>query len=86
MAENINEKIEDKNEEEFINDLKEKIKVIIEQTAIKVNGSALNYMVKQKKWIPETSLSEAEKFFSEKIPTVLSEEASKKIYSDLGLN
>ncbi len=78
--------IQEKSEIELIEDLKEKINTKIIEIIIKVNKSALNYMAKEKKWIGETNLSEANTFFLEKIPIVLSTEITEEINQLLGLN
>ena len=69
----------EKNEEELILELKEKISIAVLESAIKINKSALNYMAKEKQWLDESNYSEAEKFFLEKIPSVLDAEISKNI-------
>lgn len=80
-----NLEIEEKSEEEFIDDMKANIHATLLRVSNKVNKSALNFMLKQKKWIPQENATEAEKFFLEKIPKVLTEEAAKELNSVLGL-
>jgi len=75
----------EKSEEEIIADLKEKIAAAILTAAKKVNLSAVNYMVKEKKWIPEANANDAESFFTDKISAVLTKETAEKIYEILGL-
>lgn len=78
-------KVEEKSEEEFIEDMKANIRATTLKVAQKVNKSALNFMVKQKQWISEKNSAEADKFFNEKIPQVLTEELTKSLNSVLGL-
>ncbi|MFC1617098.1 hypothetical protein ACFL2K_02660 [Candidatus Margulisiibacteriota bacterium] len=84
MAEDT-KKNEEKSEEQFAIEIKDDIKAAALQVAQKVNKSALNYMVKQKKWVPETNLSEAEQFFNDKIPKVISDEITTAISKKLGI-
>ncbi len=42
-------------------------------------------MVKQKKWIAESNLSEAEQFFGGKIPKVLTDEITNSVSKALGI-
>ncbi|MFA5880209.1 MAG: hypothetical protein WC860_08610 [Candidatus Margulisiibacteriota bacterium] len=77
--------IVEKTEEEVIEDLKEAIQTAILRISKKVNLSALNYMIKEKKWVQEENAADAELFFTEKIPTVLTKEVLGNICEILGL-
>ena len=76
---------EEKSEEEFIDDMKTNIKAASLRAAVKVNKSALAFMLNQKKWIAPEHAQEAEMFFAEKIPKVLADELSESLNSVLGL-
>lgn len=82
---NNNLEIEEKSEEEFIEDMKINIHAVVLKVAQKVNKSALVFMRDQKHWIPPEHSEAAEKFFSEKIPQVITDETVKALNSVLGL-
>jgi len=84
--ENKQPEIETKTEEEYILELKDAIQKCILKSAAKVNKSALSYMIGQKQWISQENSTDAEKFFTDKIPKVLSEELASEIYSAIGLS
>ena len=77
--------VEDKTEEEFIEEMKLSIKGQSEDAARKVLRSALSYMGK-KGWVNTSSIREIDTFFVGKIPKVLSDELSKKLNQVLGLD
>ena len=52
----------------------------------KVNKSAFKYAYKNKNWFNQETAKEAEKFFTKKVPEVLSRELSKILNDTLGLN
>ena len=79
------EEIIEKTEEAYIVELEQAVQVAILQTVTKINKSALHYMLDQKNWIAHKHTSEAEKFFLEKIPKVMTDEISLAIMQAIGL-
>ncbi len=75
---------EEKSEEAYIDDLKTAIHRTSLKIAQKVNKSALQHMI-SKQWIPAENASEAEIFFCQKIPKVLSQELLQAICESLGI-
>jgi len=77
--------VEDRSEEEFIDEMKLSIKDNSQVISKRVIRSALTYMTK-KGWVNPSCLTDVESFFVNKIPKVLSEELSKKLNQVLGLD
>ena len=74
-----------KTEEQFISDIKKSIEDATLRMSDKVIKSAYSYLSKNECLNPSKE-SEARAFFLKRIPTVITNEVTKELYTVLGLN
>ncbi|HCY36273.1 MAG: hypothetical protein DKM50_08095 [Candidatus Margulisiibacteriota bacterium] len=84
MVDNSEEII--KNEKDIIEDMRKAISKSTGKVARKVNKSAFKYMSEKNHWLKDEAKSEAEEFFTIKVPKVMARELSKILNQALGLS
>ncbi len=74
------------NDEELLKDMQQTLRRQTDEVSRKVTRSAFKYAFKHTDWLNKEMASEAETFFTIKVPKVLAEELSKILNDALGLS